>query len=131
MSQGPENLLESDRLDDLLEESAPPPVVVVQYGSRARSWLPIVAVTAALTLGGLLAYNWREARRLQVQALQARRALERVEEARVREIASQPPPDRPVVVAMDPPPASPTEERPAPAGTAPSAAKASGALPAE
>ena len=143
MTQKPESLLESDRLDEVLEGSGPPPgveipdgsapptpVVVVPYGNMARSWLPFVALIAALTLGGLLAASWRETRRLRVQALQARRALERaIEKARAVELELQWMAAGRPAVAMTPPPPTPTEVRPdpAPAGTATATPETSGA----
>jgi tetratricopeptide (TPR) repeat protein len=142
MTQAPESLLESDWLDEVLEESGPPPgvevsdgsapptpVVVVRYGNRARSWLPFVALIAALSLGGLLAASWRETRRLRVQALQARHALERaIEKARAVELELQWMAAGRPALAMTPPP-TPTEARPdpVPAGTATATPEMSGA----
>jgi Flp pilus assembly protein TadD len=144
MTDEPGSLLESDGLDEILEGSwpppglevpegsaPPPPVVVVRYGNRARSWLLFVALTAVLTLGGLLAHNWGESRRLQVQALQSRRALERAtEKARADELEIQWMAAARPSVAMTPSPPTPTKVRPdpGPAGTATATPATSGAL---
>jgi tetratricopeptide (TPR) repeat protein len=141
MTREPESLLESDGLDEILEGSGPsrvegpegsgppPAVVIVQHGHRARSWLLFVALIAALTLGGLLAENCRETRHLRVQALQARRALERAnEEARTAEREFQwMAAERPAVAMTS------TEVRPdpVPAGTAPATTETSGVPAAE
>jgi hypothetical protein len=142
MTQEPESLLESDWLDEVLEGSGPPPgagvvpdgsapptpVVVVPSGNRAQSWLPFVALIAALTLGGLLAASWRETRCLRVQALQARRAQERADEkARAAELELQWMAAQRPAVAMTPSP-TPTEVRPdpVPAGTATATPETSG-----
>jgi Tfp pilus assembly protein PilF len=130
MTEEPESLLESDWLDEVLEGSGPPPaveipegstppppVVVAPYANRAQYWLPFVALTAAMTLGGLLAASWRETRRLRVQALQARRALERaIEKGRAVELELQWMAAQRPAVAMTPPP-TPTEEPPDPVPT--------------
>jgi tetratricopeptide (TPR) repeat protein len=92
--------------------------------------LTFVFLIAALTLGGLLAANWRETRRLRVQALQTRCALERaIERARVVELELQWMAAARPAVAMTPPPPTPTEVRPdpVPAGTSPATPKTSGA----
>ncbi len=142
MSQEPESLLESGWLDEVLEgpgpppgvevpagSAPPPPMVVVQYGNKARSWLPFVALIAAFALGGLLAAGWRETRRLRVQALQARCAAERaIEKARAVELELQWMAAQQRAVAMTPPP-TPTEVRPdpVPAGIATATPETSGA----
>jgi tetratricopeptide (TPR) repeat protein len=127
MTQEPESLLESDWLDEVLEGSGPPPraevsdgsalpprMVLVQHGNRARSWLPFVALIAALTLGVLLAASWRETRHLGVQALEARSAAERaIEKARAMELELQWMAAERPAVAMTPRP-TPTEARPDP-----------------
>jgi hypothetical protein len=143
MSQEPENLLESDGLDAVLEMSGPPtelevpegsaptpaevpegsgplaPVVVVQYGNRSRSWLLFVALAAALTLGGLLAHNWREARRLRIQTIQAQRDYQRaMEKARADEAELKWMAAERASVAMSPTPPAPTPVQPVPAPAA-------------
>lgn len=122
MGPVPENLLESDRIEDVLEDSGPPaPVVVVQNRNRVLPWLLIVGAIAVLALGSALAYHRREVARLRLQAELARRDLQRaIEQAQAEEnelrLAALPPPpvSEPTGVSPMPPApvAAPTAEEP-------------------
>ena len=64
MNQQPENLLETDRLEDVLDEPGPPnPVVVIQYRSRVIPWLILMLFLAVVPMLGLLVHYRREAAR--------------------------------------------------------------------
>ena len=106
MNQQPENLLETDRLEEVLDEPGPPhPVVVIQYRSRVIPWLLLLLILV-LSMGGLLV-------RFRAQAIEAKREVERLREAeRAERRALQPPAeDRPVAVAMSPTPADAADTR--------------------
>jgi hypothetical protein len=79
MGSEPDNLLETDRLEDVLEVAGPPPsVVIVQYRNRMFPWVLAGASIVALTVAGAVAYHFHEIARLQAQALETRRELERL-----------------------------------------------------
>ena len=107
MSQESDRLLESDRLEDVLEEEGPPqPVLVVQYRTRTMPWLLIFALSITLGLGSLFIYHRREVDRLPRQALEARRELQQLAAmTRAEEARSEP-------RAADPPAKAATEPRP-------------------
>ncbi len=109
MSQEPENLLETDRLEEVLDEPGPPhPVVVIQYRSRVVPWLILMLLLVLLPMVGLLVQYRREAARSRAEALEARRELERLREAeRAEDPAPRPPAgDLPVPVPAAKSPAS-------------------------
>jgi hypothetical protein len=122
MSQEPDRLLESDRLEEVLEEEGPPqPVLVVQYRTRTVPWLLIVALAITLGLGSLFLYHRREVERLGAQALEARRELQRLA---AKSQAEEPrAADPPVKAAMEPRPSDATDAQPIAisSGAAPSA----------
>lgn len=120
MTPEPGNLLESDRIEDVLQdeaaaqdETAAAPVVVVESRSRARPWLLIGATIAAVGLGSAYTYHRREVERLNTQAEIARRDyLRALEQARADENerqlkATPPPPETPAVSDPAPTPVSP------------------------
>jgi hypothetical protein len=80
-----ENLLEIDRIEDVLEQDGPPqPVVVVQNRNRVLPSLLIVGSIVLLALGSAFAY--REVVRWRRQAELARRDLHRaIEQAQAEE----------------------------------------------
>ena len=87
MGPEPENLLERDRIEDVLaEDGPPPPVVVVQYGNKLRPWLLTIGAIVVLALGSAYAYHRREVARLRTQFQLADRDLHRaMEQARIEE----------------------------------------------
>ncbi len=98
MSQAPEQLIESDRIEEVLDQAGPPPpVVVVQYRKPVMPWILVAAlISIALTLGGMLARNRRQVERFREQILEARSDVERLrEQAQAPNSRPQPPADRP------------------------------------
>lgn len=87
MGHQPDNLLESDRIEDVLEDSGPPPpVLVVQHGNRVLPWLLMLGTIVLLSLGTAYAYHRREVARLRRQAEMAQRDLQRaIEQAKAEE----------------------------------------------
>lgn len=76
MSQDSERLLESDRLEEVLEEPAPPsPVVVVAYRRRKRPWIPVLVVALLAVLGSFYELHRREVERLRLRAMAAQDEL--------------------------------------------------------
>ncbi len=140
MTPEPGNLLESDRIEDVLQdeaarqdESTAAPVVVVQATTRARPWLLIGATIATVGLGSAYTYHRQEIERLNAEAEIARRDyLRAVEQTRAAENERQlkaappsaetpavpePPPTPappPIAVAVSTPPPSPSTPHPTP-----------------
>ncbi len=81
MSHEPGRLLESDRLEDVLDEPLPAqPVIVVQYRDRTRVWAMALVLVFFAVLGSLYILHRREVRRLREQALAARIELRKIQE---------------------------------------------------
>jgi hypothetical protein len=121
MNQEPDRLLESDRLEDVLEEKGPPhPVLVVQYRTRTVPWLLIIALAITLGLGSLFIYHRREVERFRAQAVEARRELELLAEKRQAEEPRSEP------RAADPAAKAATDPRPSDAADAQPIAISSG-----
>ncbi len=81
MSQDSERLLESDRLEEVLEEPAPPqPVVVVEYRRRKRPWIPVLVVALVAVLGSFYELHRREVERLRLRAMVAQDELRNLKE---------------------------------------------------
>jgi hypothetical protein len=76
MSHDAENLLEVDRIDEVLEAADPPqPVVVVQYARKGLPWFWIMALIILTPIGGLLIYHRLVVEHLRSQTLAAKREL--------------------------------------------------------
>ena len=153
MTPEPGHLLESDRIEDVLQDEAAPqdestaaPVVVVQAATRARPWLLIGATIAAVGLGSAYTYHRHEIERLNAEAEIARRDyLRAVEQTRAAENERQlkaappsaespavpePPPTPeppPVAVAVSTAPPSPSTPNPTPETPKPEPKTAPGA----
>ncbi|MHB1558016.1 MAG: hypothetical protein ACYC61_11175, partial [Isosphaeraceae bacterium] len=81
MSQDSERLLESDRLEEVLDEPAPPqPVVVVEYRHRKRPWIPVLVVALLAVLGSFYELHRREVERLRLRAMAAQDELRSLKE---------------------------------------------------
>ncbi len=145
MTPEPGNLLESDRIEDVLQdesaaqdETPAAPVMVVQAGSRARPWLLIGSTIAAVGLGSAYSYHRHEIERLNAEAEIARHDyLRAVEQARAdeneRQLKAAPPSAEtpavsdspltpaspPIALAVSTPPPSPPTPHPTPAAPTP------------
>jgi hypothetical protein len=76
MSHDAENLLEVDRIDEVLEAADPPqPVVVVQYARKGLPWFWIMALIILTPIGGMLIYHRVVVEHLRSQTLDAKREL--------------------------------------------------------
>ena len=100
-----ENLLESERIEDVLEEPGPSPVVVVQYRSKALPLLLVLGSIILLGLGAAFVYHFREVSWLRTQAQLAERdRLRAIELARAEEnelrLKALPTPADPVPTAV-------------------------------
>ncbi len=80
MSQDPENLLEHDRIEDVLEAADPPqpPVVMIEYSHKGPTWYLLLALTVIVTLGGLWLYFKKQLDNAETQARYAKREVERL-----------------------------------------------------
>ncbi len=79
MSQDAENLLEHDRIEEVLEAADPPqPVVMIEYSHKGLTWYLLLALIAIVTIGGLWLYHKKQLEDVETQARYARRELDRL-----------------------------------------------------
>jgi hypothetical protein len=128
MSHDAENLLEVDRIDEVLEAAdRPQPVVVVQYARKGLPWFWIMALIILTPIGGMLIYHRLVVEHLRSQALAAKRELaswkERIRIEAEREAL---PAERTSPLSSTSPPAVPTSVNTEPSHVQASATSNSG-----